>query len=126
MGCSAGKELNATVQHEPPSHRSRISERFGPTVSSQLRESELFVTFPAYFVDVQKLRRLASVQPTLLLLPWEMMKKMGVLRFVSPRNIAYTYISHHWESREHPWPNGLVILENLDRITTPYLWADWW
>ena len=124
MGCSAGK-ISVPRSEAPKSNNDRLKERFGPRLSADLRESDIFVTFPAFFAETGQLKYFAQNYPELLLLPWEIMKKMGVIRLVNPQSIEYTYLTHQWDTAVHPWSDGSKLVENIGRVSTPYVWVDW-
>ena len=48
----------------------------------------------------------------LLLFPWEMMRKLGVLKSLIPADVAYTFISHQWNDPEHPFSDMRQILDH--------------
>lgn len=79
----------------------------------------------AYFVNTKKLQYLAEHHPNLLLFPWERMRAMGVVELRHPVSTEYTFFSHQWETAGHPWPDLQQVLEHINQVTTPYLWADW-
>mmetsp|Transcript_40171 Transcript_40171/g.106300 ORF Transcript_40171/g.106300 Transcript_40171/m.106300 type:complete len:622 (+) Transcript_40171:27-1892(+) len=78
-----------------------------------------------YFVDVLLIKRLAVGSSELLLLPWEIMRKMGVLCRRQPAVTEYTFISHQWQHISHPWPDLLQLTEHMHLIRTPFAWVDW-
>jgi hypothetical protein len=54
----------------------------------------------AYFADVGLLRRFSVEAPELLLLPWELMRAMGVLHSREPARTDYTFFSHQCPQRD--------------------------
>lgn len=73
------------------------------------------------------LRYLARECPALLLLPWEMMRKIGVVVRLNVFDAHYTFISHQWEQRASPFaPPAAKICEHIEAIETPWVWCDWW
>lgn len=79
----------------------------------------------AYFVDTKLAAYFAANYPELLLLPWERMRAMGVVKLLNPVDTEYTFLSHQWQTPEHPWPDLLQVTEHLKYIRTPWIWADW-
>jgi hypothetical protein len=77
-------------------------------------------------VHLPTLRRLAQSATELLLLPFEGMHRLGVLKHVDPQRVAYTIFSHQWETRDHPFTDLAQVAENLHCVRTDFLWCDWW
>ena len=50
---------------------------------------------------------------------------MGVVKLLNPVDTEYTFLSHQWQTPEHPWPDLLQVTEHLKYIRTPWIWADW-
>ena len=103
---------------------SELSLRFGP--GSSAREARLLDVHCAFFADTARLKRLGALEGRFLLLPFELMRKLGVLIFANPRDVEYTFVSHQWESADHPFPTGLQITEGLACVSTPFMWLDWY
>ena len=80
----------------------------------------------SYFADVKMLQFFSDHYPVLLLLPWDILRKMGVLKVRDPTKAKFTFISHQWCTREHPFPDALQMTEHISGVTTPYIWLDWY
>ena len=89
------------------------------------RHSHLEVRI-GYFCDSAIFRKLTTKHLELMVLPWEYQRAMGVVVLADPMTIAYTFISHQWESPEHPFFDLKQITEHLDLIADPYFWCDWY
>ena len=88
--------------HTTPLHHttaSQVGER--PQERSEAGKADTLRT--AYFASVAKLRHLAAQFPELLLLPWEHMRKMGVVKQLQLKGLSYTFFTHQWEDPEHPF-----------------------
>ena len=80
----------------------------------------------AYFANVPMLKYFAKYHPALLLLPWEVMRAMGVVQARDSMRTRYTFFSHQWQTSTHPFPDLLQLTEHLDGITTTWMWLDWY
>mmetsp|Transcript_35040 Transcript_35040/g.73677 ORF Transcript_35040/g.73677 Transcript_35040/m.73677 type:complete len:748 (-) Transcript_35040:2-2245(-) len=80
-----------------------------------------------YFADVRMLRYFVKNAPEMLLLPWEMMRRFGVVTRREASKTVYTFISHQWQSASNPFADCLEkITGHVSLINTPYVWLDWW
>lgn len=81
----------------------------------------------AYLADTKLLIYVSRNFPQLLLLPWEIMRKMGFVSCHTVSQQPYTFLSHQWEQADSPFLSDVSqIIEHIDLVETPKLWCDWW
>ena len=114
---------------------SLVEERFSKAIGVSSSEhstictqadQDIFDVFPAFFADVSMLKYFTRHFPELLILPWELQKRMSVLVFANPSATCYTFVSHQWDAAGHPFPDAGQVLEIITKVTTPYIWLDWY
>jgi len=147
MGCGASAEAREKYvvagEEEIPLERATSQKNISwkrkstdPTADIQMKQQQhaskrginlalVDSNMRAYFADVAILQYFVITSPELLLLPWEYMRAMGVLQLRDPRRTDYTFLSHQWQLPVHPFPDMKQLTEHLDRVSTRFLWLDW-
>jgi len=85
----------------------------------------LMSTRMGYFVHTKTATKMLKLAPSVMLFPWEIQRKMGVVKMLNPMLIEYTFLSHQWETPGHPFPDMQQLTEHLHAVTTEYFWLDW-
>ena len=80
----------------------------------------------AYFCHTATVQKILKIAHELMLLPWEYQRAMGFIKALNPMVTDYTFFSHQWEARDHPFPDLKQLSEHIDAIQTPWFWCDWY
>ena len=116
MGCAASKGSDIGS-----SQIASVEKRFKGT----RRLSDVTTHF-GYFCNTAMLKRCIIMYPELMLLPWEHQRRMGTVTAADPAKLTYAFVSHQWETPEHPFPDLKQVTEHLAAVKDAYIWLDWY